>query len=395
MSKGDHAKHRRETRLVAGPDAAPAHQEPVTLPIVQTTTFVMDDALNAAFDRGDYRSEYLYTRHSNPTLDALQMRMAELHGAEDAVVTASGMAAVSAALVGLTQPGDTVVADTLLYGAANTFLSQYLAQMGRHVVVVPFADAAALDTALDDAVARNPDRPPLLYGETLANPLVQALDIPRVGQQAARVGATFVIDNTFANPLICRPLEHGAHVVIESLSKSIAGHSDVHGGLVCGDHARVQAAWHAMVHLGGCLDPHAAWLIWRGSKTLAMRTETAQSNARAVAEALRQHPAVMRVHFADEAAERSTWLAGPGAMLSVVVTGGNGGAQRFMDALTVMTPATSLGGVESLVSLPYNTSHRTPDSQARIGLEPGTVRVSIGCEAAADLIDDVLNALGS
>lgn len=376
------------TQLAGGPDHATIKQTPATLPIIQSTTFVIDDDLNAAFARGDYRSEHLYTRHSNPTTDALQDRLATLHGAEDAVVTASGMAAISATFFGLTAPGDTVIADTLLYGAASTFLSKYLRDSGRNVVFVPFADDEQLARACDEN-----NNVVALYGETLANPLVQALDIPRVAAHAERLGAELIVDNTFANPLVCRPLDHGASVVIESLSKSIAGHSDVHAGLVCGAADKIQPVWHAMIHLGGCLDPHAAWLVWRGSKTLAMRTDTAQSNARIVADALRAHPAVSKVYFADTAAKNAAWLAGPSHMLSFVVDGGDAAAHRLMDALQVLTPATSLGGVESLVSLPYNTSHRTVESQVAIGLLPGTVRVSIGCESARDLVADLTQAL--
>lgn len=365
-------------------------QQPVTLPIVQTTTFVMDAALNAAFERGDYRSEYLYTRHANPTIDVLQRRLAELHSAEDAVCFASGMAAVSTALIALTAPGDGVLADTLLYGATNTFLGEYLTAMGRQVAFAPLADADAARAALDSL-----ERPRLVYGETLANPLVQALDLPAAAALADRAGALLLVDNTFAGPMLCRPLEHGADVVIESLSKSIAGHSDVHGGLVCGSAELVAPVWRGMVHLGGCLDPHAAWMIWRGAKTLAMRTSAAQDNARLVAAALRAEPRVERVYFADEDAGAAHWLDGPGAMLSFVVRGGDAAAQRFMDALQFITPATSLGGVESLVSLPYNTSHRTKLSQERIGLLPGTVRLSVGCETAVDLVEDVRRALAS
>lgn len=390
MSKsGDRPAGGPATRLVRGPTGRTAKQEPVTLPIAQTTTFVIDDALNDAFDRGDYRSEYLYTRHSNPTIDELQWRLVEAHAAEDGVVTASGMAAVSAAFVALTKPGDTVIADTLLYGATNTFLSEYLRGMGREVVFVPLADGDALSAALAAATS-----PALVYGETLANPLVQALPLPDVVARAHAAGALVVVDNTFANPLLCRPLEHGADVVVESLSKSIAGHSDVHGGFVAGRAAEMARVWHAMVHFGGCIDPHAAWLVWRGLKTMAMRTETAQSNAGALAAALREDARVTAVHYADAAAANADWLAGPGAMLSIEVVGGNEAAHRFMDRLRVFTPATSLGGVESLVSLPYNTSHRTAESQERIGLRAGTVRISVGCEDEADLVADALQALG-
>ena len=389
MSNLKHGPLSPATRVIAAHDPPHAHQMPVALPIVQSSTFVIDAALDAAMAAGDWRSEYLYSRHANPTVDALARRLAELHGGADAVAFASGMAAVSAVLVGLTAPGQRVVADQALYGATATFLTTYLSAMGRKVALIDLADAATR-AAHVRPLASDP-APPLVYGETLSNPLCRVLDLPVIAAEMAAVGGTFVVDNTFANPLVCRPLAHGAHVVIESLSKSIAGHSDVHGGAVVTDAARGAKVWHAMIHLGGCLDPHAAYLIWRGLKTLAMRTDTARANAGALARALAHTPGVRRVYRAEDA----PWLAHAGAMLAFVVEGGNAAAHRVLDALRVVAPATSLGGVESLASLPYNTSHRTPEAQAQAGLLPGTVRLSVGCEAEADLIADLAQAIAA
>lgn len=375
------------TRVIAAHDPPRAQQAPVALPIVQSSTFVIDDALDAAMAAGDWRTEYLYSRHANPTVDALAGRLAELHRGEDAIAFASGMAAVSAVLIGLTVRGQRVLADVALYGATATFLTTYLTAMGREVVMLDLADPAARSAHLR-ALESDP-APPLVYGETLSNPLCRPLDLPAVAAATAAIGGTFVVDNTFANPLVCRPIEHGAHVVIESLSKSIAGHSDVHGGAVVTDADRGAKVWHAMIHLGGCLDPHAAYLIWRGLKTLAMRTQTAADNAAQLAVALRGMPGVSRVYAPDA----RPWLAHAGAMLAFVVEGGNAAAHRVLDGLRVVAPATSLGGVESLASLPYNTSHRTAESQARAGLLPGTVRLSVGCEDAADLAADLLQAV--
>ena len=374
------------TRAIAGAHGDFPSQRPVALPIVQSANFLIDDALNEALDEGDYRTQYLYTRHSNPTVDALQRRLGELHSAEDAVCLASGMAAISAMFIGLTEPGDGVVADTVLYGATTTFLSTFLARMGREVVFADFADPAAIDAAIGSLA-----RPRIVHGETFSNPLVRTLDLPRVVAQAHTAGALMTVDNTFANPAVCRPLEHGADVVLSSLSKSVSGHSDVHGGLVCGAHALIQPVWHAMIHLGSCLDPHAAYLIWRGLKTIAMRTEAAAANTGVVAAALGQNPHVQRVYRAD-VADRA-WLCGGCNVLAFVIGGGNERARALMSALRVVVPATSLGGVESLVSLPYNTSHRTAEAQRQIGLLPGTVRLSVGCEDAGDLVADLNQAI--
>ena len=380
------SEQRFATRAIAGPPVDGPGQRPVALPIAQTANFHIDAALNEALDAGDYRTQYLYTRHSNPTVGALQRRLAELHGADDAVCLSSGMAAISATFIALTGPGDGVLADTFLYGATTTFLSEYLARMGRQVVFADYRDADAVWAALESL-----DRPRVVHGETFANPLLQALDLPRLADQAHGAGAVLMVDNTFANPTVCRPLEHGADVVISSLSKSISGHSDVHGGLVCGRGELVEPVWRAMIHLGSCLDPHAAYLIWRGLKTVAMRTETAARNTSVVADALRAADGVTRIYEADWRGR--PWLDGPCNLVAFVVEGGNERAKALLDSLSVIVPATSLGGVESLVSLPYNSSHRTKEAQERIGLLPGTIRLSIGCEDPDDLVRDLLTAL--
>jgi methionine-gamma-lyase len=301
---------------------------------------------------------------------------------------ASGMAAISAMFIGLTEPGDGVVADTVLYGATTTFLSAYLRGMGREIAFADYRDPASLDAALASL-----SRPRLVHGETFSNPLVHTLDLPRVAAQAHAAGALLTVDNTFANPVVCRPLENGADVVLASLSKSLSGHSDVHGGLVCGAHTLVQPVWHAMIHLGSCLDPHAAYLIWRGLKTITMRTAVAASNTQVVAEALSKHPQVKRVYRADVDGKR--WIHGQCSIVAFVIDGGNERAKALMSALRIIVPATSLGGVESLVSLPYNTSHRTREAQEQIGLLPGTLRFSVGCEDAEDLVEDLMQAIAA
>lgn len=377
------------TRLVERYQPPTAAQLPVAPPIVQSTTFVIDDALNAAIDAGDYRSQFLYTRMGNPTIRGLEELLASLHGAENCVSTASGMGALSAFMFALVPPGGTVIADTQVYGVTATLLRNYLVPAGRHVAFVSFADVEALQTAIAGASGTV-----WLLGETISNPLVHVLDIGRTAQIAHAAGAKLAIDNTFANPLVCRPLDRGADLVIESLSKSIAGHSDVHGGAVLGATALIEPCWQAMFVLGACLDPHAAWLIQRGARTLALRTKAACENARRVAAALEQSPHVERVYFTqlDESAPPAG-LSDSGAMMSFVVRGGDSAAHAVLSALRVATPATSLGGVETLASLPYNTSHRTPEARASVGLLPGTIRLSVGCEDADELIADLHNAL--
>lgn len=383
--RSEHTPLNPQTRAVARYRPPAARQLPVVEPIVQSTTFVLDDALNDAMASGDYRSQFLYTRMGNPTVRALEELLADLHGAQDCVACASGMGAISAAMFGLLEPGRTLLADQQIYGVTRTLAAQFLVPAGRHVRYVDFADTAALAAAVSQLGEGD-----WLLGETLSNPLVRPLDIAAVARVAHERGARLIVDNTFANPMVCRPLELGADLVVESLSKSIAGHSDVHGGAVLGATSLVARAWNAMFVLGACLDPHAAWLIQRGARTLRVRTAAACEGARALAAHLRRHAAVVTVHAPVDA---PTGLTDTGSMLAFVVRGGDAAAHRLLDALTVATAATSLGGVETLASLPYNTSHRTPEARAAVGLEAGTVRVSVGLEAPADLIADFDQAL--
>ena len=363
-------------------------QHPVALPIYQTTTFRIDSALNEAMERGDYRSQYLYTRMGNPTTRALEERLAELHLGRDAVVFASGMGAISSALIAVTEAGDTVLASNELYGVTDAFLDTYLASMGRRVKRCDLSDSGALAAALSDTQVR------WIIAETVSNPLVKVLDIAGVAAAAHTSGARLMVDNTFANPIACRPLSLGADLVIESLSKSIAGHSAVHGGAVVGDDETVSGVWNTMIHFGNCLDPGAAAIIWRGMQTLALRTRAMSDNALSIARFLSGHEAVSEVYFtADEGGAAKAPLQACGGMLSFVVVGGDDRALRLMDAFRVIVPASSLGGVESLASLPFNTSHRNPEARVRCGLLPGTVRLSVGCEDINDLLRDLGRAL--
>ncbi len=375
------------TLLTAG-HRVESTQHPVGLPVHQTTTFRINEALNAAMARGDYRSQHLYTRMSNPTTRALEERLAQLHAGEDAVVFASGMGAISAALVGVTAPGDTVLASTELYGVTDGFLDAYLAQMGRRIVRCDMSDSRALADALVDF------SPTWLLAETVSNPLVRVLDIEGIAAAAHATGSRLAVDNTFANPVACRPLTLGADLVIESLSKSIAGHSAVHGGAVIGDASLTAEVWKAMIHFGSCLDPGAAALIWRGMQTLALRTRAMSDNAAAIADFLYTHNEVQKVYFtAAESGRPLAPLLACGGMLSFVVAGGDERALRLLDSLSLIVPASSLGGVESLASLPFNTSHRNPEARERCGLLPGTVRLSVGCEDVGDLCRDLAQAL--
>ncbi|TVQ97979.1 MAG: aminotransferase class I/II-fold pyridoxal phosphate-dependent enzyme [Deltaproteobacteria bacterium] len=377
------------TRVIAADAPSPAGQVPIVTPTVQSTTFRIDGALNDAMDRGDYRSQFLYTRMGNPTVRALEERLAELHHAEDAVCTASGMGALSALLFAHTHPGDRVLVASALYGVTDSLLDRYLAPAGRTIERFDALQPDSLRHALDHGPAA------LVLVETLTNPLVDAPDLPALATLCQQHDTPLAVDYTFPNPLVCTPIPLGATFVVESLSKSIAGHSDVHGGLVCGPRDAIHPVWEAMLHLGPCLDPHAATLVRRGLKTLALRTDAMQVGLGRIAEHLATHPDVARIHAPGHPHPLPSWLQGRGGMMSLVLRGGDPRALRFLDALRIIEPATSLGGVESLACLPFNTSHRLPASRERIGLQPGTVRLSVGCEDPDDLLADLDHALSA
>jgi cystathionine beta-lyase/cystathionine gamma-synthase len=372
------------TRAVHAGEPAPLPGEPVVTPVVQAATFFTDPVP---------AGEVLYTRYgTNPNHLVVARKIAALEGAEAALVLASGMAAEATALLAFVDADRRhVVAQAELYGGTLQLLRRDLARLGTRTTFVErdedWAEAIRPDTAL-------------LYAELPVNPTLRIPDIERIGELALRHGLPLLVDSTFATPMNFRPLEHGATLVIHSATKYLGGHSDVTAGAVAGSAADVERVRHTMKSFGGVLDPHAAWLLERGIKTLAVRVERHNANALALAEWLRTHPAVQQVHYPglsdhpDHERARAL-LDGFGGMLGVVVRGGDDAALRVCGALRLMRVAPSLGGVETLVSMPRFTSHAalTPEQRRAAGIEDGFVRLSIGIEDVRDLRADLEQAL--
>ncbi len=379
------------TRAVHGAHGPQAG--PLMTPIAQSGTFVFDSA--AAMRRyleGD-ESLYLYTRYANPTLRELEERLAVLEGGEAACVFASGMAAMSTALLSLVKAGDEVLASASLYGGTTRLVREVLPALGVAGRVVPIADLTRLP-----AVVSPKSR--VLVFEGLTNPNVDVIDVAAVVRSAHEAGLVVVLDNTFATPVLLRPLSLGVDLVMHSLTKSLSGHSDIIGGALVGSRKRVEAAHALLKVLGGCMDPHPAFLVLRGLKTLHLRVERQCANALALARRLEGHPRLTRVlypglasHPAHEIARRQ--MSAFGGVVSLVLSGGLAAAERFYDGLEIVARAASLGGVESLVSLPVLTSHYgyTEEQLAAAGVDPGMVRISLGVEDAEDVIRDVERAL--
>ncbi|MBW3601654.1 MAG: PLP-dependent transferase [Actinobacteria bacterium] len=370
---------------------------PVIPPIYQTTTFELDDQAYEDIQGTGGLHETWYSRFNNPTVDAAAADVARLHGAGQALMTASGMAAIATTLVTLLRSGDTLVAARLVYGDTNDLLERDLPGLGVNVVRV---NAFSVD-AWREAIAAH--RPAVVYGETLSNPQLRLMDIPTVVQTAHGAGARVVIDNTFATPLCTRPLELGADVVVESATKFLAGHSDVVAGAVTTDdralHEEIQ---RRVVTFGGSMDAHAAFLVWRGLRTFRVRLAEACRTAAALADLMASEAGITGVVYPGRAdhPDAGTVVArvmpGPhGAMLALVIEGGDERALEVIRRLQVAVEATSLGGVESLASLPFNSSHfnMTPQQRRDAGILPGMLRLSIGLEGEEALAGDLRRAL--
>jgi cystathionine beta-lyase/cystathionine gamma-synthase len=381
------------TRAVHGD--RPAAEGPLATPIVQTATFAFaSSAEMRRYLEGDDRL-YLYTRYANPTVRALEDHLAALEGGEAALALASGMAAATTGILSLLEPGDEVLASASLYGGTSRFVREVLPRFGFRSRVVPIPDLVKVASMAGE-------RTRVLVVESPTNPMVEIVDLAAVSAAAHDRGIAVFVDNTFATPVVQRPLALGADLVMHSLSKALGGHSDLIGGALVGPRTRIEKAHALLKVLGGCIDPHTAFLVERGLKTVHLRVQRQCENAMVLASRLEKHPKVRRVlypglpsHPAHEVARRQ--MSAFGGIVSFVLVGGLPAAERFYDGLQLVARAASLGGVESLVSLPVHTSHYGFSSEqlAQAGIDPGTVRVSLGVEDAEDIVGDVQRALDS
>lgn len=383
------------TRAIKAASRVPdVPQPPLNVPIYATSTFEVADATELAELLTFERSGHSYTRHSNPTHDALERALAELEGAEAGLVTASGMAAIHAVIVSTLRAGDEIVIPSAVYGGTIGLAKSVLSRSGIGHRIVDTTDRTAVEAALDGGAK-------LLWLETISNPTTAMADVAALVELAHARDVTVAVDNTFASPALANPLAWGADVVVHSMTKYVGGHSDLMGGAVVGPADRVDAARHAVINTGGNASPWEAFLALRGLKTLALRMERHSSNALAVARALEGAPGVAAVrypglesHPQHELACRVLRGGMAGGMIALELSGGREHGERFLERVRVAVHATSLGSVETLVSHPASSSHRqlTDADLAAAGMTAGTVRVSIGLEDAEDLVADLLAA---
>jgi methionine-gamma-lyase len=383
----------RAIRAAARVPAAP--QSPVNVPIYQTSTFEVADALELAELLEFARPGHSYTRYSNPTHAALEAALAELEGAEAGLVSASGMAAIHAVVLSSARAGESIVVPRAVYGGVVGLARAVLDRSGIETRAVDTTDPDAVAAAIDASTR-------LVWLETISNPTTAMADVAAVAGLAHAQGATVAVDNTFASPYLATPLALGADLVVHSTTKYIGGHSDLTGGALLGDAGRVAAAREVLLNAGGNAAPFEAFLALRGLKTLALRMERHSSNALAVAQALEAAPGVTRVLYPglpshpQHALARATLRGGmAGGMLSIDLAGGRAAGEAFLGRLRVAVHATSLGSAETLCSHPASSSHRQLDDEAlaAAAMTPGMVRISIGLEDAEDLVDDLTTAI--
>lgn len=388
------------TRAVHPPAAPVPEQTPVGLPVYRTAAFRFSSAQEYADLLSGDRAGYSYSRVDNPTSDAFAQAVAALErgSVEDEVVAqpfASGMAAVSTVLMALTRSGAHVVVPREVYGGTYGLLTTLLDRFG---VTADFVDMTELDAV---RAAVRPETT-VLWAETLANPTMTVADLPGLAAISREAGLTFVVDSTFASPAVCRPLEHGADVVVHSATKYLGGHSDATGGVAVGAPELMARVRHDRIELGGMLAPDEAFLLHRGLATLPLRMQRHCASALAVATALTEHPRVTRVDYPGLASHRDHALAGKlfddgryGAIVTVTPEGGRVAGLALCDRLRLISIATSLAGTSSKVSPVATTTHRQLDDNAlaAAGIDPGAVRISVGLEDPDDLVADLEQAL--
>jgi len=384
------------------PDTRPIHAGPepdplyggVSVPIYQSSTFVFADADQGAARFAGTDPGYKYTRLGNPTVRALAQAVCELEGGADALCTATGMAAVSTVMLALLRRGDHVVGTDAVYGPTRLLLETHMAKFGVHSSWVPSEDLGAVERAVRPGTR-------MLMIETPANPTIKLTDLAGCARIAHDHGALLVVDNTFSSPLLQQPLRFGADVVVHSMTKYLNGHSDVVAGVIVAREAKTASRLGATLQtFGGTMDPHQAWLVLRGLRTLALRVQRAQDNAARLAGWLEGRPEVSWVSYPGLASHPQHELMkkqmnGPGSMIAFGVRGGLEAGKTLIESMRLAKLAVSLGGVETLVEHPASMTHAGLSREEReaSGIGDDLVRLAVGCEHWEDLRDDLQQAL--
>jgi len=382
-----------DTKLVHSGDFENEFGAAVT-PIYQTSTFAFKNADHGAALFAGKEEGYIYTRIGNPTIDALEKKLADLENGHGAVVFASGMGAVSTLYATLLKSGDHMISSAAIYGPSRSLMETFFKGFG---VESTFIDTSNLEE-IEKAIRPNTK---LLYIETPTNPTISITDLRKASEIAHKHGILMAVDNTFSSPYLQNPLDLGADIVLHSLTKFINGHADIVGGALIAKDPEVYAKLRkAMTYFGANMDPHQAYMVIRGVKTLSIRVERAVENAIKVAEFLENHPKItwitypgLKSHPHYELAKKQ--MKAPGTMISFGVKGGFKAGKTLMDNVHLALLAVSLGGVESLIQHPASMTHASVSKEAKeaAGISDELVRFSVGIENVEDIIEDLDNAL--
>ena len=374
----------------------PGVARPLVQPLYQSTVFAFDsvEQVDAVYEKNAVG--HIYYRMGTPNASGLESSIAELEGAEDAVAAASGMGVISAALLALVQSGDSIVADRHTYGGTNALLTTDLPRLGIDSTLIDVADTASLLRAI------RPTTRAILV-ETLSNPTLRVVDVPRICEIGKNHGIPVIVDSTFTSPMLIRPIEHGADLVWHSLAKYLGGHSASMGGIAAGRADLVDAIRAKVVHFGASLGPFDAWMVGQGLPTLRLRMAAHSANALTVATYLSRQPVVSRVLYPglathpDHAVASRLFGGQYGGMVSFTVAGGRSAARAFLRSLQLIAFAPSLADVTTTVSYPVATSHRgLPDVTLNdLEIDQGLLRLSVGIEDVQDILADLGQALAA
>jgi cystathionine beta-lyase/cystathionine gamma-synthase len=378
------------TRAILAATRSPqVNQIPSAIPIYQSAAFSTGDAAELGDVLTGATAGYAYSRIDNPTTSALASAIAELESAEAGLAFATGMAAIHAAIVSVVRAGQTIVAAQAVYGTTRDLMTRVLAGLGIATEFVDPRDPAAVDAALARTGA------PVLYVESISNPTIVVSDIAVLAEIAHRHGAVLLVDNTFASPYSCRPIELGADLVMHSATKYLSGHADVLAGVVVGSRARIDAVRPILVDVGGALAPLAAFLVLRGLPTLALRMERHSATALELAAWLQGQDNVDRVYYPGLPGDPGHAIAVRqfavfGGMLAFELSGGREAGRAFLDAMRVAERTASLGAFRTITTHPPSTTHRQLNAAALAasGIAPGLLRCSVGLEDVEDLRED-------
>jgi cystathionine beta-lyase/cystathionine gamma-synthase len=383
------------TKAVHGGEKRDPLTGAVSTPIYETSVFAFSRTKELVDVMSEKVDGYVYTRFGNPTIRNVERKMAELENTEDAAAFSSGMAAISTAILTLVSSGDQIVSTRDLYGGTLGFFKNVLAKLGVDVSLVDTTDFGELKSA----IRKNTK---VIFAETPTNPTLKIVDLPNVAELAKKNGLTTVVDSTFASPYNLRPAEYGIDVVLHSATKYLGGHNDVTAGVVCGSESFIRKLREMRKPLGGTLDPHAAWLLIRGLKTLGLRMKKHNSNGLDVARFLEKHPKVRKVYYPGLPSHPQHLVAehqmmGFGGVVSFEINADLEATMKFVENLKLCALAPTLGGTETLVTQPVTSSHYTVSAGERkkMGVTDQLVRLSLGIEDSEDIIADLEQAFTS